>query len=88
MTQWKPLWDANREKHSTVRSTAANPVLAKNREVEGSCNFVGSLVDPTCEGRYCLTDNTFCPPKIFENPKIWRVCPTHLEKLKNKKEQQ
>jgi hypothetical protein len=88
MTEWRPLWDVNREKRFAVRSTVINRVAARSRDVaEGSCDFVGGLVDPTCDGRYCLANNTFCPPRIFEDPKIWETCLTRLEKLKNKKEQ-
>jgi hypothetical protein len=87
MTEWRPLWDVNREKHFAARSAVGNCTLTKNHVVaESCCDLVGSLVDSTCDSRHCLADNTFCPPRIFEDSKIWGTCPTRSEKRKNPKE--
>ncbi len=88
MTEWRPLWDANQEKRFATKQTMSACLPAKDRDVsESCCDFVGELVDATCDGKYCLADRTFCPPRIFEDSKVWVTCPTRLEKLKNKKEQ-
>ncbi len=87
MTEWRPLWEVNRKKPFAVKPPVVNCAPAKSRNAEGSCDFVGGLVDSTCEGRYCLVDNTFCSQRVFGNAKIWKTCPVRLEKLKNKKEQ-
>ena len=88
MTECRPLWDVNQDKRFAVKSAQAARVPAKTQDVTNfCCDVVGSLVNPTCEGRYCLADNTFCPPRIFEDSKICENCKTRLEKLKNKKEQ-
>ena len=83
-----PLWDVNRNRSDAVRSASRSQVTAMIKDVpEGCCDFVGGIVDAVCTGRYCLADNTFCPPRIFEDSKIWLKCLTRLEKLKSKKEQ-
>ncbi len=74
MTEWRPLWDVNRENRFASKSKVNIPSPAKNQDIAKSCcDFVGSLIYPICEGRYCLADNTFCPPRIFENPKMWET---------------
>ena len=87
MTEWRLLWDVNPEERFTVKSASAVRTPAIRDMKDCCCDFVGGLVNATCEGRYCLADNTFCPQRIFEDSKIWETCPTRLEKLKIKKEQ-
>jgi hypothetical protein len=52
----------------------------------GCCEFVGDLVFSEGEGRYC-SNKTFCPKRIFADPKIYDSCPTRTEKLKAQAEQ-
>lgn len=73
MTEWRPLWDADKEKREIKTAIDDLPP-------PGSCEFVGSLVDPTITARVCF-DRTFCPARVFSDPKIFGSCPARLEKL-------
>jgi hypothetical protein len=75
--RWQPFWkpkDSSTEK-ATVITEASAPT--------GCCEFVRDLVDPTIDGRRCF-NNTYCPKRIFADPKLFDSCPTRLEKLKDK----
>lgn len=73
-----PIW-----KPKETKPAAKSSVFLGTPAPAGCCEFVGGLVDPTIDGRRCI-DNTFCPKRIFSDPKIFALCPTRLDKLKYK----
>ncbi len=77
MTQ-EPFWNPLRV--SVRASCAVRPEVVP---LPGCCEFVGDVVDATCEGRLCV-DRSFCPKSIFSDAKVFASCPVRLEKLKGK----
>jgi hypothetical protein len=88
MTEWKPFWDVNQPRRDLRKSTkfCGYDVEAPAPLPLDACEFAGSLVDESCDGRICV-DGAFCPSRLFGNPAIYASCPTRLEKLKTKKDQ-
>jgi hypothetical protein len=73
---WKPKDAEREEKTFVVLDFPAPP---------GCCEYVRSLIDPAIDGRRCI-DITYCPKRIFSDPKVFASCPTRLKKLKEKTE--
>lgn len=87
MIEWKPLWDVNQRQSDVVKSARCSHVPeVANLATSGCCEFVGSLVDATSNGRYCC-DHTFCPARIYSDIAVFQSCPTRSEKLKAAKEE-
>ena len=84
MTEWRPVWDVGRDGRGVVQSArcARQPDVDRSLP-EGCCEFVGGLVYVTFDGRTCA-DGTFCPARIFRDPKVFVGCPTRLEKLRDR----
>ena len=53
-------------------------------EVVDLCEFVGDYAFPGSSGRLCV-DKTSCPARIFGNVEFYRICPTRVLKLKEKR---
>jgi hypothetical protein len=81
MTEWKPFWQP---KGTISVQSAGSAEIADRKPNAGLCEFVGDIIDPVCEGRYC-SDGTFCPASCFKDPKVFARCTFRLEKLKSRK---
>ena len=82
MTEWKPFWQLK----SAVSSQSVKGVEVVDRApVAVLCEFVGELVDPAYESRYCF-NGTFCPVSCFKDPAVFAGCTFRLEKMKCQKE--
>jgi len=73
---WKPKETNGQAKPSDVLYGFLPP---------GCCEFVGVLIHPSIEGRRCI-DHTFCPKRLFSDPKFFASCPTRKQKLKDKEQ--
>jgi len=84
VTEWKPFWSPkSTDTVSVLNAKVHEPVV--DRSAAGCCEFVGGLVDATCEGRYCF-NGTFCPARCFKDSKVFAGCSLRLDKLKSKEQ--
>ena len=79
----EPLWKHSSGNHLTYNCRISFAAKIEDIVPEDCCEFVGGLVDGFCEGRYCV-DGSFCPSRVFADPKFFVSCPNRFEKLKSK----
>ena len=81
MPVWQPHWDVN-VKRSDVNQPPHSSTADKP---SGWCEFLDHIDDFVLDAGYC-SDKTFCPKRIFSDAKVFALCPTRLEKLRDKEQ--